>query len=84
MKYEEVKLTDLSEAANLVAEGNLSALPVLIHTASYYKKCIDKTVKEAIRDIRNTKGASDGGVSWQEIADALGISRQAAWERYHD
>ena len=24
------------------------------------------------------------GVSWQELADELGISRQSAWARYHD
>jgi len=26
--------------------------------------------------------AREAGVSWQEIADALGVSRQAAWERF--
>ena len=26
--------------------------------------------------------ARAGGTSWQEIGDALGISKQAAWERY--
>ena len=24
------------------------------------------------------------GLSWQELADELGISRQSAWARYHD
>lgn len=28
--------------------------------------------------------ARDQGRSWQEIADVLGVSRQAAWERYRD
>lgn len=26
---------------------------------------------------------TDHGSSWQQIADALGVSRQAAWERFH-
>lgn len=27
--------------------------------------------------------ARDSGKTWQQIADALGVSKQYAWERYH-
>lgn len=30
------------------------------------------------------KGARESGLSWGNIAAALGVSRQAAWERYKD
>lgn len=30
------------------------------------------------------RAVREAGGSWQQIADVLGISKQAAWERYHD
>jgi len=30
------------------------------------------------------RGARKSGTSWAEIATMLGISRQAAWEKWHD
>ncbi|WP_227471745.1 AsnC family protein [Paenarthrobacter sp. YJN-5] len=30
------------------------------------------------------KHARKAGLSWAEIATALGVSRQAVWERWHD
>lgn len=38
-------------------------------------------LEDAIR--RQVRMARRRGHSWQEIADALGVSRQAAWEQFH-
>ena len=39
---------------------------------------IDRTELETVRKARHE------GISWTEIATALGVSRQAAWERWHE
>ncbi|BAS11742.1 hypothetical protein AHiyo8_00450 [Arthrobacter sp. Hiyo8] len=48
---------------------------------------------EAIQQVRQTcdhtelttvKYARKAGLSWAEIATALGVTRQAAWERWHE
>ena len=35
-------------------------------------------------EVRAVKEARKVGMSWPEIAAALGVTRQAAWERWHD
>jgi len=35
------------------------------------------------RQVELAERARKAGKTWQEIADALGITRQAAYERYH-
>jgi hypothetical protein len=35
-------------------------------------------------ELRLVRTAREGGVSWTEIATPLGISRQAAWEKWRD
>jgi hypothetical protein len=35
-------------------------------------------------EIRHVKGLRARGVSWAEIAVSVGISRQAAWERWQE
>lgn len=39
-------------------------------------RSLDSTLAEAVRLARKQ------GVTWAEIGSALGVSRQAAWERY--
>ena len=35
-------------------------------------------------EIRTVKEARKVGMAWPEIAAALGVTRQAAWERWHE
>lgn len=35
-------------------------------------------------ELRAVKQAREAGMSWTEIATALGVTRQAAWERWHE
>ncbi|WP_369745164.1 AsnC family protein [Paenarthrobacter sp. AMU7] len=51
------------------------------------------TTLRAIQEVRQTcdntelatvKHARKAGLSWAEIATALGVSRQAVWERWHE
>jgi hypothetical protein len=38
----------------------------------------DQGIKDAVRAARRQR------MSWAEIGDALGVTRQSAWERYSD
>lgn len=68
--------------ASRVVQGDIKKLPELVKEAEEVKQFIDNTVKVVINDMRTV--GNDGGFTWQEIADALGVTRQAAWEKYHD
>jgi hypothetical protein len=46
--------------------------------ATTFSQYFDKVKTEAVRAARAE------GRSWEEIADAVGTSRQSAWERYHN
>jgi DNA invertase Pin-like site-specific DNA recombinase len=35
-------------------------------------------------ELRTVKLAREAGMSWTEIATALGVTRQSAWERWHE
>jgi hypothetical protein len=35
-------------------------------------------------ELRTVQEARKVGLSWTEIATALGVSRQSAWERWHE
>jgi hypothetical protein len=35
-------------------------------------------------ELRTVQHARSAGMSWTEIATALGVTRQAAWERWHE
>jgi hypothetical protein len=43
------------------------------------RKTIDFWILRAVEECRIAEA-----VSWQSIGDALGITRAAAWERFHD
>lgn len=52
---------------------------VLLHSLRPSARLVDnarKTLYEHVKLLR------DRGVSWAKIGDALGVSRQAAWERF--
>jgi uncharacterized NAD(P)/FAD-binding protein YdhS len=40
------------------------------------ERALDKVLRDQVRRAR------DAGCSWSEVGDALGTSKQAAWERY--
>jgi hypothetical protein len=63
-------IEDAMEA--LGSEKPVDALQLITGLSHYLDRLRDELVTEA----------RDGGASWQEIADALGVSRQAAWQRY--
>lgn len=44
--------------------------------ARLIREWLDKMIPELVDEARMNGG------SWQEVGDALGISRQAAWERF--
>lgn len=35
-------------------------------------------------ELRTVQAARTAGLSWTEIATALGVTRQSAWERWHE
>lgn len=35
-------------------------------------------------ELRTVQHAREAGMSWTEIATALGVTRQSAWERWHE
>jgi DNA invertase Pin-like site-specific DNA recombinase len=57
--------------------GNWEAAPLdgLCQSAGL-ARAVDKLQRQLVRQAR------EGGQSWTEIGEALGVSRQAAWERF--
>jgi len=47
-----------------------------IREARGLERALDKLLREQVRRARA------GGCSWMEVGDALGTSKQAAWERF--
>lgn len=53
----------------------------MLHTLS----CVQQVRATIDRnELATVKTAREAELSWTEIATALGISRQAAWERWHE
>jgi len=51
----------------------------------YTLRCIQEIRQTCDRTELNTVRQARGvGLSWTEIATALGVTRQAAWERWHE
>lgn len=51
----------------------------------YTLECIQEIRKKCDRTELNTvRHARQAGLSWTEVATALGVTRQAAWERWHE
>lgn len=55
-----------------VSEGDVDALPELIELSA----SVDEAITNAVKGLRAF------GYSWQEIADRVGMSRQAAQQRW--
>jgi hypothetical protein len=55
-----------------VAEGDVEALPELIQLSA----SVDEAITNAVKGLRSY------GYSWTEIADRVGMSRQAAQQRW--
>ena len=47
-----------------------------LRVAQGVEKAIDKVLREQVRRARNA------GCSWSDIGEALGTTKQAAWERF--
>lgn len=62
----------LGAYARRVAAGDVEALPELVELST----CLDNTIQTAVDGLRQF------GYSWTEIASRLGISRQAAQQRW--
>lgn len=62
----------LGASARRVASGDIEALPDLVNLA----ECLDHTISTAVEGLR------DFGYSWADIANRLGITRQAAQQRW--
>lgn len=45
-----------------------------------------RSIRQQLDDneIAAVRGARAAGASWTEIAQALGVTRQAAWDRWHE
>lgn len=65
------------EWRRLLAEPAPDALAIA-RLATTFSRYFDKVKTEAVRASRAE------GRSWDEVADAVGTSRQSAWERYHN
>ena len=61
-----------------LAEMDTDALLSNLAGASTVSRTIDRRFKATVDELRNR------GLSWSKIGDALGTSRQAAWERFSD
>jgi hypothetical protein len=55
-----------------VAEGDVEALPELIQLSA----SVDEAITDAVKGLRSY------GYSWSEIADRIGLTRQAAQQRW--
>jgi predicted transcriptional regulator len=52
---------------------------------AYTLTCIQEVrTKIDQNELRTVKIAREAGLSWTEIATALGIARQSAWEKWHE
>ena len=49
-----------------------------VREARVVERALDKLLRDQVRRAR------DAGCSWAEVGEALGTSKQAAWERFAD
>jgi len=51
----------------------------------YTLQCVHEVRAKINRsELLTVRRAREAGISWTEIAASLGVSRQAAWERWHE
>jgi len=69
--------TDVHVKVTLGLEGDVSANPLkVISGITQGMAMIERELRDAVARARAQ------GVSWEQIGKALGVSRQAAWERF--
>jgi hypothetical protein len=61
------------EWADLADDELLAGLPRIAATSAQ----VEAGLRERVLDLR------ERGVTWVRIGDALGMTRQSAWERFH-
>ena len=67
------------------AAGIRSTKEAWDHEILYTLSCIQEIRSKIDRnELATVKLAREAGLSWTDIATALGISRQAAWERWRE
>jgi hypothetical protein len=50
----------------------------------YTLQCIQEIRQKCDRtELQTVRQAREAGLSWTDIATSLGVTRQAAWERWH-
>lgn len=67
-------LTSAERLAQQVSEGTAIAA---LREADYLRTQLEGLIADIVRD------AKDNGETWETIAEALDVSRQAAHQRYH-
>lgn len=51
----------------------------------YTLQCVQEIRQKCDRtELRTVRQAREAGLSWTDIATSLGVTRQAAWERWHE
>jgi hypothetical protein len=61
------------------AHGRRCALsdPIDLRELDELHHAVDAAMRDAVKGLREI------GFSWSEIAEGLGVNKQAAWERFH-
>ena len=55
------------------------------HEVLYTLRCIQEIRQKCDRtELETVRHARRAGLSWTEIATPLGVTRQSAWERWHE
>jgi uncharacterized NAD(P)/FAD-binding protein YdhS len=67
--------TNVDVNLTISSDGDVDPLGVLRGITKGMRK-LDNALRDAVASARSR------GHSWEEIADALGVSRQSAWERF--
>lgn len=67
----------LHAEVGVLADPGEDRTPVqVLHDARWLQDAVDKAMRQLVDDARTD------GATWQQVAEALGVSRQAAWERF--
>jgi uncharacterized NAD(P)/FAD-binding protein YdhS len=72
-----LRIVGQGPSARIRLEGDWDERPLDgLREARGIERALDKVMRDAVRRAR------DAGCSWTEVGDALGTSKQAAWERF--
>jgi hypothetical protein len=74
-RAEQLRISGSGRKLRLTGSGAGAPLERLRESAGL-ARAVDKLQRELVRDARGA------GSTWTEIGEALGVSRQAAWERF--